>query len=300
MTVNNLRIQGTVLELLQGIVARGELDSVTLETTESAIVGRLYAAVHASKLDLQNKLLHVLHSVLFATSTTSTTRKTSDSDAFNRAHRSSSNPLFVQVLIDGISRSTNRPVLQHWIDFVMMTVTQFRSLSHAVSPLCDCICKQLRVFFTELDDMLRHKGDHKAQVRWSLSDSDVLLLLNALERLVLLSVSKSDESSASEEESALEKVQNETSTGILGYVFGSDNQQHNEDDLPSVSNLSPYASRALTRYSRSRVLLRPRLCKRQCVPCTPSGRFWAVRGAQKCPSFATRLSPLLHASGQNA
>jgi len=237
MTINNLRIQSTVLELLQGIVARGELDPVMLETTESAIIGRLYAAVHANKLDLQNKLLHVLHSVVFATSSAAPTRKASretDGDAFNRAHRTASNPLFVQTLIDGISRSSNLPALQHWIDFVMMTVAQFRSLSHAISPLCDCICRQLKVFVTELEGMLSHEGKGKAPLRWSLSDSDVLLLLNALERLVLLSVSKSDEPSVSEEPTPPDKAQNETSTGILGYVFGSENPHNTENDPPLV------------------------------------------------------------------
>lgn len=242
MAINNMRIHSTVLELLQGIVARGELDPVTLETTESVIVGRLYAAVHAGKLDLQNKLLHVLHAVVFATPSASTTRRASrenDSDAFNSTYRSASNPLFVQALIDGISRPSNRPALQHWIDFVMMTVTQFRSLSHAVFPLCDCICRQLRLSFSELEGMLGHGGKGQAPLRWSLSDSDVLLLLSALERLVLLSVSKLDEPSASEDEpTAAEKTQNETSTGILGYVFGSENQQHAEDDSGSVSDPS--------------------------------------------------------------
>jgi hypothetical protein len=278
MTVNNMRIQGTVLELLQGVVARGELDPVTLETTESVIVGRLYAAVHAGKLDLQNKLLHVLHSVVFATPSASTTRRASrgnDSDAFNSTHRSTSNPLFVQALIDGISRPSNRPALQHWIDFVMMTVAQFRSLSHAVSPLCDCICRQLKVSFSELEGMLSCEGRGKTPFRWSLSDSDVLLLLNALERLVLLSVSKSDDPSAfGDEPTPQEKAQNETSTGILGYVFGSENQQNIEDDPPSVSDPPPRAQAIYRHYTPcSRAPLRPRLCRRLCAPCTPSGRF---------------------------
>lgn len=235
MSANNLRIQGTVLELLQGIVARGELDAAILETTEAVIVGRLYASVHTNRLDLQNKLLHVLHSVIFAASNAAPARRGSRDSEATINSRTASNTLFVQMMIDGISRPLNRPVLQHWIDFVMMTVAQFRSLSHAVSPLCDCICRQLRLSFAEVDELVSHRGKGKAPLRWTTSDADILLLLNALERLVLLSLSKPDEASALDDEPGpSERLPTESSTGILGYVFGSENPQRLEDDHLSV------------------------------------------------------------------
>ncbi len=32
------------------------------------------------------------------------------------------NPLLIQTLVDGMSTRSNRPVLQHWLDFVLMAV----------------------------------------------------------------------------------------------------------------------------------------------------------------------------------
>lgn len=235
MSANNLRIQSTVLELIQGIVARGELDAATLETIESAIISRLYALVHANKLDLQNKLLHVLHSVIFAAATPSQPRRGSrgmEPESSSAGHR---NPLFVQMLIDALSRPSNRPVLQHWIDFVMMTVAQFPSLSHSVSPLCDCICRQLRVTLSELDSMISNGKKRSVPLRWVTSDSDTLLFLNALERLVLISLSKADDMSSFDNEAGpSERTTHEQSTGILGYVFGSENQHQPDDEHLTV------------------------------------------------------------------
>lgn len=230
MLSNNLQIQGTVLELLQGIIARGELDQAILETAESILVGRLYVSVHSSRLDLQHKLLHVLHSVIFAASSAPSTHRSSRRDS-DTSHRASTNPLFVQMLVDGISRLSNRPVLQHWIDFILMTVGNFRSLSHAVSPLCDCVCRQLRLSFTEVNSVITQVGKGKAPIRWTASDSDILSLLGALERLVLLGLSKAEEVGVHEEEQTTsERLPAESSTGILGYVFGSEAPQRPDDE----------------------------------------------------------------------
>lgn len=237
MSANNLRIQSTVLELIQGIVARGELDAAALETIESVIISRLYASVHANKLDLQNKLLHVLHSVIFAAATPSQSRRGSrgmEPESSSAGHRSTTNPLFVQMLIDALSRPSNRPVLQHWIDFVMMTVAQFPSLFHSVSPLCDCICRQLRVTLSELDNMISNRGTRGVPLRWVTSDSDTLLFLNALERLVLISLSKADDTSSFDNEAGPSERAHEQSTGILGYVFGSENPHQPDDEHMTV------------------------------------------------------------------
>ncbi|KAF8313993.1 hypothetical protein DL93DRAFT_1101270 [Clavulina sp. PMI_390] len=233
MSATNLSIQSTVLELIQAIVTRGELDNVALETIESALISRLYDAVHTGKLDLQNKLLHVLHSVIFAASSSQTRRagRSGQAESSTSGHLTASNPLFVQMLIDGLSRPSNRPVLQHWIDFVMMTVAQFPSLAHSVSPLCDCICRQLRVCFSEYDTMVTNKERPQAPLQWNTSDADILLFLNALERLVLLSLSKPEETAPTDD---VDKPTAESSTGLLGYVFGGETQTPVGEDTSST------------------------------------------------------------------
>lgn len=72
-------------------------------------------------------------------------------------------------------------------------------------------------------------------MRWNVSDVDILLLLNALERLVLLSLAKhSDVDSLDDEFSASEKPVESTTSGILGYVFGSDNNPQSVDEQSQV------------------------------------------------------------------
>ena len=52
--------QNLVVDLLQALIARGDVVIVTLQSLESVIVQKLYFCVHNGRLDLQNKLLHLL------------------------------------------------------------------------------------------------------------------------------------------------------------------------------------------------------------------------------------------------
>jgi len=62
----NAVIQSTAVELLQLIVARGDVDSISTGSIEAIVVGKLYFSIHMVRLDLQNKLLHLLHSLISA------------------------------------------------------------------------------------------------------------------------------------------------------------------------------------------------------------------------------------------
>lgn len=64
----NFQIHSVVAELLQVIISRGEAEISGLQLIESALTARLYLCIHRNELDLQNKLLHVLHSVVHAVS----------------------------------------------------------------------------------------------------------------------------------------------------------------------------------------------------------------------------------------
>jgi hypothetical protein len=60
----NAVIQSTSVDLLQAIVSRGETDPLSLDIIEAAVIGKLFYCVHTFRLDLQNKLLHLLHAVI--------------------------------------------------------------------------------------------------------------------------------------------------------------------------------------------------------------------------------------------
>ncbi|RPD65070.1 hypothetical protein L227DRAFT_519769 [Lentinus tigrinus ALCF2SS1-6] len=240
--------QNLAVDIVQALVARGEVDLITLQSLESAVVQKLYYCVHTSRLDLQNKLLHLLHSVIIASiagsedrgpgSSANMERATDgislqDASTASRKESHAVHPLLVQTLIDGISTPTNRPLLQHWLDFVMMTVPQFKeTLKAVVTPLTDCICRQLRLALTEILDASVDGPQGEDIVSYT-SDADFMMLLTALERLSLLSMTRiTGEQPAEEEQQAAEKSAQE-SGGLLGYVsgvFGSDGVSNANDD----------------------------------------------------------------------
>lgn len=240
--------QNISVELLQALVARGEIDVVTLQSLESAVVQKLYFCVHTGRLDLQNKLLHLLHSIIVASiagsGQGSDIERAADGisipDAPTGSRREShaAHPLLVQTLMDGISTPSNRSLLQHWLDFVMMAVPQFKeTLKAVVTPLTDCVCRQLRLALTEMLDA-SVDGPLSEDIVSYTTDADFMMLLTALERLSLLSMSRTPgEQPPEEEQQTTEKVAQE-SGGLLGYVsnvFSSDGVYGGNDEPTLVS-----------------------------------------------------------------
>ena len=250
----NSIIQSNAIDLLQVIVARGEIDNVSVDIIEAAVIGKLYFCVHDKRLDLQNKLLHILHSLISAStsnldSTSTGNRHLRSSEGASDDHSTHEglqadgkralpvNPLLVQTLVDGIAVISNRPVLQHWLDFVLMAVPQFQPTLHAlVNPLNDCICRQLRL---ALADILRASKEPSEvdDIASAVTDAEFIMLLNALERLLQLSLANVDLSQQEDDNPLTDKPVPENS-GLLGYVsnvFGSDNVPNPGEDLFTVS-----------------------------------------------------------------
>ncbi|KAG9033005.1 hypothetical protein FRB95_000667 [Tulasnella sp. JGI-2019a] len=233
-TVNadNTQLQGTALDLLQTLVSRGDADLLTLENAEAAIISKLYASIHTDCLDLQNKLLHVLHSIIVTSSdarlqrmrrTSEPSTLTDDGSVMDGKRNGIAapkvNPLLVQTLVDGISRNAKRPLLQHWIDFILMTVPQSQaSLSLLVFPVSDCICRQLRL---SLDDLVQTSNaiNTKVNLQSNTTDAEFVALLNILERLVLIGLTKSETEPSEDDGASQEKVTAEPA-GLLGLVSG--------------------------------------------------------------------------------
>ncbi|KAF8899262.1 Dopey, N-terminal-domain-containing protein [Infundibulicybe gibba] len=242
----NLAIQSTAVDLLQVLIARGEIDLTTIEAVEAIVIGKLYFCVHVDRLDLQNKLLHLLHSLISASilhedvspprvaagrtddgSMDVPGNSDNEQDPGTRGY--SVNALLIQTLMDGISIRTNRPVLQHWLDFVLMAVPQFQpALQTVVTPMNDCICKQLLALLVDLIQSSSVEEQDNDTVS-SATDAEFIMLLNGLERLILISLAYTSEPSSAEDETSTTEKSGSETTGLLGYVsnvFSSDNVHH--------------------------------------------------------------------------
>jgi len=264
MEHTNAQIQAVTIDLLQTIITRGDLDAPRLETVQVVVIAKLYAMVHEGTIDLQNKLLHLLHSILSSLSSSmapqysgsALNRSTENIDSAaekalvaddGRRHASSSfipiNPLLLPTLIDGIIRSMGHPTLQHWLDFLLMSVPQFpRMLSYTVPPLSDCICRQLTFALADVGRLMGKGSSAAGTLKSNTTDAEFIMLLNALERLILLGLSKNyDPALVDKEEEVVPErpvQQDSGGSGLLGIVsnvFGSESTGNVAEEPLSVS-----------------------------------------------------------------
>jgi hypothetical protein len=260
----NSRIQSLSIDLLQTIISRGDMDFDTLENIETGIVAKCFAAIHTNRLDIQPKLLHILHSVILAISTIPSARQgkskvdaalalaalessgtigstSGEETSTKKLVISSLNPLLTQTLLDGISEVNNRPILQHWLDFILTTIPQFsQSMQQLSYPLSDCICKQLNGALLTLE-RVTNKMPLSNDKEIVMSDSEFVMLLHALERLVLQGLSKGDTSSGEvtlEETAPLTATEKEPGglLGLVSNVFTPDGSQSFTAENLTVNN----------------------------------------------------------------
>lgn len=249
----NATTQSLSTDLLQTIIARGEIDQTALETVESVIVTKLYMCVHTGRLELQNKLLHLLHSVISALTTLGSqlpmthqprmdllpeTAQVPDVDRETVPQSYNMNPLLTQTLIDGIGTLSNRPLLQHWLDFVLMTIPQFHlAIQPVIEPLIECICRQLRSATNDTASARAQVSDTQ-DISSTTSDAELIMFLNAIERLLLLNLSKQIEAADAEDDSSYAEKPATDGTGLFGYVsnvFGSENPAYVPEEQLAVS-----------------------------------------------------------------
>ncbi|KAI0081169.1 hypothetical protein K474DRAFT_1768894 [Panus rudis PR-1116 ss-1] len=217
----NTVLQSISVDLLQAMVVRGEIDTISLQTIESVIIGKLYFSVHKRRGELQNKLLHLLHSIISAFASLPDSSRQDRGPETSQAGRSSSysvNPLLVQTLIDGISAPANKPILQHWLDFVLSTIPQFQHMmSPVIIPLNDCLCRQLRSALTDIIQV-SDKNAIADDIQSSTTDTEFSMLLTTLERIVLLSSSQVSTMAQDDDDGV--PAEKQESSGLLGYVSG--------------------------------------------------------------------------------
>lgn len=218
----SLRVQSAALELLQHLVSRGDLSVKCLLRIKKTLVDKLTAATQHRRLTLQNTMLHLLHTSISGTN-----------DAFkkSRGHRITSSSFsvsekptvqpdesaaqFEQSLIDliivGISSPGNRPILQHWVDFVLMTIPHLENRPTDLRTLCDCFCEQLRMTMLQLRNTF--EVSTATDVPATITEAEPIMLIGVLERLAVVLGSKTGHRRSEDRDR-----QNHEGGGLLGYL----------------------------------------------------------------------------------
>lgn len=197
-----IRLQNSILELLQLVISRQDLNRPSLNLIRRTLVDQLNIATETHTVTLQSKMLHILHSTVSAISTMAKTHRRSTS----LTEGDEMDTIIAHLAVDGIRSTSNRPVMQHWVDFVIIMAPQFASRPGMVHTLITSLSEQLRSVMIEL----RNSFDKSSPT--SLSDTEPVMLLSCIERL--LSV---DSVGARPAEG---RVGNEGGSGIFGLVSG--------------------------------------------------------------------------------
>lgn len=212
------------------MISRGEAELAGLGAIEAALSSRLFVSIHRDELDLQNKLLHVLHSVIFAISNFSRNHQPAVSNGQDLAQLTKdAQPLdlthdefFVRLLSDAVSQDNNA-IIHHWIDFLLMTIPQFRQQLHTiVLPLIDSLVLRLRTLVKDFETSYSSLSQFATSS--SITDAEYTALANALERLILIAVSEAVPAGGDDEVKSVDRPTSETGAsgggGLLGYMTG--------------------------------------------------------------------------------
>ncbi|PWN52444.1 hypothetical protein IE53DRAFT_367211 [Violaceomyces palustris] len=278
MAKANAATHSLAIDLLQTIVPRGSLDAARLRQLESLLVESVLLSIASAKLERQNKMLHALHSVIHAQATSSAPinglerRMPSTSlhgdgreEGFSAeippiskptSKTIAPHPLLLEMIRRGLATQSNRPVLQHWADFVLMTISYYRkNVTSLLLPINECVCSLLQQSLEEIDASYALPLSRPSLGASTLlqatdaacltSDSDLTLLINVSERVLLQALGEDPQvSRATRDESVSGQSSTEKSLastadgsgGLLGYV-----SNVFAPDTPTIPGPSPLA-----------------------------------------------------------
>lgn len=101
-----------------------------------------------------------------------------------------SSPLFVKTVFDALSVPTNRPILQHWMDFLMLALPFLTNYFRRVLlPVIQCLCDQILRSRASLIEAYTD-NDRVATGLPNLTDQDLMIFLTGLERLLTFSLAE--------------------------------------------------------------------------------------------------------------
>lgn len=184
---------------------------------KTTLVQKLTVSTQHRRLTLQNTMLHLLHSTL--TSSEKRSRGVRHSSASSTIPEKSppvddAGIAFEQALsrmiVCGVSSPGNRSILQHWVDFVLITMPHLEHKLPQLRVLCDCFCEQLRMTMLQLRNTftVADVNDMSATI----TEAEPIMLIGVLERLAAVLSQKSGRGSEDRDR------QNGDGGGLLGYL----------------------------------------------------------------------------------
>ncbi|EPB86638.1 hypothetical protein HMPREF1544_06614 [Mucor circinelloides 1006PhL] len=197
-------IQLHAADLLYLIISK--LDFVNMKLVQQVqmmVLHKLLFCITQQNLDLQQKLLHLLHACLAITCASTTHKdksaanghqKKGSVDSINSVQSvpqlneaialiQSSSDLYVKCITDALSQSSNRSMLQHWMDFVLATLPYtkhgFRAL---IMPVLMCICHQISLRCDTIEIAIHEKPNTSSCAS---VEKEVMVLLTGLEKVLM-------------------------------------------------------------------------------------------------------------------
>ncbi|KAK8861427.1 hypothetical protein IAR55_002246 [Kwoniella newhampshirensis] len=161
-------------------------------------------------------MLHLLHSVISASSVSSRYQSHQQSPNPEKVVAGSHSDFedeLVRMIIDGVSYPSNTPILQHWIDFILMTVPLLSSRPKLLHSLAECFCQRTRLFVLKIYNV--HEKMSVMNETLGVTDAEVVMTLNALERVLVLLCSQAGKT----EEGATHGEGGSRILGLVSTVF---------------------------------------------------------------------------------
>ncbi|KAF9137838.1 hypothetical protein BGX30_009855 [Mortierella sp. GBA39] len=213
----NEEIHMVAADFLHFIISKiDHVDTNLLAMIHKTVINKMLYCINHGRLDLQSRLLHLLHATILMgttpvkkpTSANSTSHngslpRDSSMSTFEGAtgHSQStqdageglfrvvgSSPLFVKTVFDALSVPTNRPILQHWMDFLMLALPFLTNYFRRVLlPVIQCLCDQILRSRASLIEAYTD-NDRVATGSPNLTDQDLMIFLTGLERLLTFSL----------------------------------------------------------------------------------------------------------------
>ncbi|KAI8815780.1 Dopey, N-terminal-domain-containing protein [Fimicolochytrium jonesii] len=218
------RLQTVAANLLAFVLRQAPLlTHHLLAKTQDFLLKKLLYLVFHGKLDLQPSLLDVLRvidNLLVAHSSgqelgmspkwrsetlasgpaegASPARRVRSSTDVRRHEDIVSSPVFLQAVVDALSRASNRPVLHHWMDFVLSCLPSLRnSFKHTLLPIVKAIRGELTKYHASMLNYMQASSKtsnnidrlHDEQPSMVQPEWEVIVFLNGLEIITIFCLS---------------------------------------------------------------------------------------------------------------
>ncbi|KAI8359989.1 Dopey, N-terminal-domain-containing protein [Blakeslea trispora] len=195
-------IQLRAADLLYLIISRLDFVNMTLvQQIQTHVFHKLLFCITSGHLELQPKLLHLLHASLAITSASTQQgtkeiaqhqrRASSDSTHSNTATMinhgeavtlmQNQSELFVKCVTDALTLSSNRALLSAWIDFILATLPYIKyGFKCMLVPTLMCICHQISLRCDTIETAIHEKPNSCA-----FNEKDIAVLLTGLEKILM-------------------------------------------------------------------------------------------------------------------